>query len=90
MLNWEVKNALFNPDYSITVTFNDGLSGIIKLNTTKLIKVFEPLKDVTIFLQGYIKYGAITWNVGDYELDMALDKMYQEIKNNNGIYEFEK
>ena len=50
----------------------------------------EPLKDVTIFLQGYIKYGVITWNVGDQELDLAPDKMYQEIKNNNGIYEFEK
>lgn len=46
------------------------------------------LNDIKIFFQDYIKYGAISKKVGDYKLDLAPDKMYYEIKNNNGIYVF--
>lgn len=88
MLNWEIQRAIFKPNYSIEVLFADGLSGVVEVKPSKLIRVFAPLKDIKLFLQGFVKYGAITWNVGEYELDLAPDTMYHEIKNNNGIYIF--
>ena len=86
MINWEIQKANFHPDYSIEVKFADGTSGIVKIQESRFRKVFAPLKDIQLFLKGFIKYGAITWNLGDYELDLAPDTMYEEIKNNNGIY----
>lgn len=80
------KKANFNQDYSIDVEFSDGTNGIVKIQDSRFTKVFSPSKDITSFLKGFVKYGAITWNVGEYELDLAPDTMYEEIKNNNGIY----
>ena len=89
MLHWEVYKAKYNKDYSIEVEFLDGLSGVVFIKETRLINAFEPLKNLPTFLAGFVKYGAITWDVGDYELDLAPDTMYYEIKNNNGIYIFQ-
>lgn len=86
MFNWEIRKAKCNNDYSINVEFLDGLKGVVIVKETRLINVFEPLKDLQLFLSGFVKYGAITWNVGDYELDLAPDTMYKAIKNNNGVY----
>lgn len=86
MVHWEIQKAKCNKDYSINVEFLDGLTGVVFVKETRLINVFEPLKDIQIFLNGFIKYGAITWDVGDYELDLAPDTMYNEIKHNNGVY----
>lgn len=86
MLKWEIQQAIFKPDYSIEVQFADGLTGVVKVQKSRLIKLFEPLTDIKLFLQGFIKYGAVTWNVGEYELDLAPETMYREIKSNNGIY----
>lgn len=86
MINWEIQKANFHPDYSIEVKFADGTSGIVKIQESRFRKVFTPLKDIQLFLKGFVKYGAITWHVDDYELDLVPDTMYEEIKNNNGIY----
>jgi hypothetical protein len=83
---WEIKEAIFKPDYSIEVQFMDGLSGIVRIEASRLVRVFEPLNNVELFLKGYVKHGAVTWNVGEYELDLAPDTMYHEIKKNNGVY----
>ena len=88
MLNWEIQTAVFNPDYSIEVQFADGLTGVVQVKPEKLVRVLSPLNDIKLFLKGFVKYVAVTWNVGDYELDLAPDTMYHEIKKNNGIYVF--
>ena len=84
-MHWEIKKAVFKADYSIEVQFVDGLSGVVFVKPSRLIRVFEPLKNSEVFLKGYIKYGAVTWNAGEYELDLAPDAMYEEIKNNKGV-----
>lgn len=86
MLPWEIKQAEFKSDFSIEVLFTDGLKGTVKILPSRLIKVFSPLKDIHLFLKGYVKHGAITWNVGEYELDLAPDTMHHKIKENNGVY----
>jgi hypothetical protein len=42
-----------------------------------------------LFLKGYIKHVAITWQCDGYELDLAPDAMYQAIKH-SGVYVFGK
>lgn len=80
MVNWEIQKAHFHSDYSIEIKFADGTNGIVKIQELRFRKVFAPLKDIKLFLKGFVKCGAITWNVGDYELDLAPDTMYEEIK----------
>lgn len=69
MINWEIQKAKFCPDYSIEVEFVDGTIGIVKIQESCFREVFAPLSDIKLFLKGFVKYGAITWDVGDYELD---------------------
>jgi hypothetical protein len=86
MINWKIIKANFKPDYTIELEFADGVKGSVQILSSRLIKVFSPLKDVNLFLKGYLKYGAVTWNVGEYELDLAPDTMYEKIKKNKGLY----
>lgn len=86
MVSWEIQKASFHSDYSIEVEFADGTKGVVIILESRFRRVFAPLKDVSLFLKGFVKYGAITWIVGDHELDLAPDTMYEEIKNNNGVY----
>lgn len=78
---FDIISAKFFPNFKIKVIFEDGLFGIFEIDINKLEKIFLPLKDKNIFVKGFIKYGAITWNVRDYELDLAPDMMYFKIKN---------
>ncbi len=84
-MEWKIIKAKYNPDYSVEVEFIDGYHGTLQIKPSRLFNAFAPLKNITLFLKGYIKYGALTWNVGDYELDLAPDAMYERMKQNNGI-----
>ena len=44
--------------------------------------VFAGLKDINIFKQAHIEYGAVTW---PNEIDLAPYAMYDEIKH-NGVW----
>ena len=85
MINWRINKAIYKPDYSVDVEFMDGYHGTLHIKQSRLFNAFAPLKDINLFLKGYIKYGALTWNVGDYELDLAPDAMYERMKQNNGV-----
>ena len=85
-MHWEIKKAIFNSDYSIRIQFSDGLSGVVHIRPSRFIRVFEPLKDKELFVKGFVNYGAVAWNTGEYELDLAPDAMYEEIKKNKGVY----
>ena len=69
----EIQKAHFNSDFSINIEFVDGTNGIVKIQESRFRKIFTPLRDVKLFLKEFVKYGAITWNVGDYELDLTPD-----------------
>ncbi len=55
MLKWELRKAKCNKDYSIEVEFFDGLTGVVIIKETRLINVFEPLKNIQLFLKGDVK-----------------------------------
>jgi len=64
------------------VRFLDGTSGEVflkRLVFSEHAGVFAVLRDVELFRQVGLEYGAVTWP-GD--IDLAPDAMYEEIKHN--------
>ena len=75
--------------YKIKVKFSDSLEGIVNISKKWLTGVFEPLVDMNVFRKVYVdmESGAVTWDINGEPVDLAPDTMYNEIKNNNGVYD---
>jgi hypothetical protein len=77
---WDVCEVAPLPGYRLEVRFVDGTSGIVDLSARVVSPkagVFERLRDVSVFAQVYIAYGAVTW---PGEIDLAPDAMHEEIR----------
>jgi len=77
---WTVREVRALPGFRLAVTFLDGTRGIVDmagLVGSPAAGVFERLRDLAVFDQVFIDYGAVTW---PGELDLAPDAMYDEIK----------
>ena len=77
---WDVRDVVPLPGYRLAVRFIDGTAGIVDLSVriaSPKAGVFARLRDLEIFTQVYIKYGAVTW---PGEIDLAPDAMHDEIK----------
>jgi hypothetical protein len=77
---WRVRDVTALPDYRLSVTFVDGLSGSVDLSalvTSPEAGVFASLADRTLFAQVYVTHGAVSW---PNELDLAPDAMHAAIK----------
>ena len=77
---WRVRALSVLPEWQLTVTFNDGLSGIVDVSA--LVNqpdagVFEALRDPAFFAQAYLDCGAVAWPNG---ADLAPDAMHKEIR----------
>ena len=82
---WRLTKVTPLANYTLEVEFVDGTHGLVEMQqriTNKKAGVFAKLKDLTIFNQVYLEYGAVTW---PGEIDLAPDAMYDEIKQ-NGIW----
>jgi len=78
---WRVAQVMARPQYCLNVTFMDGLNGDVDLS--RLLQsdragVFAKLRNVALFNQVSVEYGAVTW---PGELDLSPDSMYENIKN---------
>jgi Protein of unknown function (DUF2442) len=73
---WDVVAVNPEPNYSLFVRFQDGLSGCLQFRPENLTGVLAPLKDPGFFEQVFIDNGAVAWP-GD--IDLAPDAMYEEI-----------
>jgi hypothetical protein len=85
MTAWRVAEVRALPDWQLAVRFLDGLEG--KVDLKGLIQaensgVFGALKDMELFAQVGLQWGAVTWPNG---LDLAPDAMHAEIRR-NGIW----
>lgn len=79
---WRLTKVKPLPDYTLEVTFVDELHGFVKMHDFILgsgAGVFAVLKDVKLFNQVYLEFGALTW---PGEIDLAPDAMHHEIKQN--------
>jgi hypothetical protein len=77
---WSVCHVETLPGFRLAVRFTNGTAGMVEMK--ELINgptagVFAALRDLSVFAQAYIDYGAVTWP-GD--LDLAPDAMYDDIK----------
>lgn len=64
---WRVLAINVLPDYRLSVTCNDGTSGIVDMSAlvnSADAGIFAALKDVQLFQQANIELGAITWPNG--------------------------
>ena len=73
---WDVVAVKPEPNYSLSVRFQDGLSGRVQLSQEDLTGALAPLKDASFFEQVFIDNGAVAWP-GD--IDLAPDAMYEDI-----------
>lgn len=76
---YDVVEAQVVDELTLKVRFADGLTGIVKFLPSCLYGVFEKLKKPDFFNQFTIDDGFVAWCDG--EVDLAPDRMYQEIKH---------
>ncbi len=82
---WRLAKVTPLANYTLEVEFIDGTHGLVEMQQRIISNkagVFAKLKDLTIFNQVYLEYGAVTW---PGEIDLAPDAMYDEIKQ-NGVW----
>lgn len=76
----DVKRVKALPDYTLEVVFMDETRGKVfmkKLIFSEHAGVFAVLKDVAVFNQVFVEYGATAW---PGEIDLAPDAMYAAFK----------
>jgi hypothetical protein len=67
-------------NYKLEVEFIDGIHGFVEMKQLILSQkagVFARLRDINVFNQAHIEYGALIW---PGEIDLAPDAMHDEIK----------
>lgn len=77
---WRLINVKPLANYKLEVEFVDGTHGFVEMEhrvTSKKAGVFAALKNIDLFNQVYLEYGAVTW---PGEIDLAPDAMHDEIK----------
>ena len=77
---WRLTRVKPLANYILEVEFIDGTCGYVdmkELVTSRHAGVFSTLKNMGVFSQVYLEYGAATW---PGEIDLAPDAMHDEIK----------
>jgi len=72
-----VTRAQYCGGYSILLTFNDGLEGVVDFARWLNGPVFEPLREPGYFQRFFIEGGTIAWPNG---ADIAPETLYEEAK----------
>jgi hypothetical protein len=73
-----VTRAEYRGEYTIHVTFNDGLESTIDFTPWLDGPVFEPLKDRGYFQRFFLDGGTVTWPNG---ADVAPETLYERAKS---------
>lgn len=83
--SWRIKEFSIKSEYTVEVTFNDGMRGVFNLENLIFGNdsgVFKTLQDYQLFQQAELIYGVITWPGG---IDIAPDTLYSLAKNSQEI-----
>jgi hypothetical protein len=74
---WDVVEVQSVAPRELAVQFADGLSGIVRIDTSFCTGVFNPLLNDQAIRDARVSHGVLVWPNG---LDLAPDTMYREIK----------
>lgn len=74
---WDVIEIRAVAPRELAVRFEDGLSGVVRIDLSFCTGVFEPLRDDQLLGDARVNDGVVVWPNG---LDLAPDTMYREIK----------
>ena len=83
---WRISEVQPLDNYRLHVKFIDGTEGYANLSSLIMSDdagVFIALRDIQVFNNVHLEYGAVTW---PGELDLAPDAMYHSIKANGEYY----
>ena len=79
---WRVGKLEVLATFRLYVQFEDGTDGVVDM--AKFLAqdcgVFKMLRNEARFNEAYIEHGAVTW---PGELDLAPDRMYDELQEND-------
>ena len=78
---WRACNLKVLSDWKLSVTFNDGLVGLVDVSALINAQdpgIFSELRDPAYFMLAYLEYGAVAWPNG---ADLAPETMYKAIRN---------
>lgn len=73
-----VIKAEYGGEYSIKLTFNDGVEGTLDFAQWLEGPVFEPLRDVAYFRRFFLEGGTVTWPNG---ADIAPETLHELAKS---------
>ena len=72
-----VINVKTKPEYTLVLTFDDGIYGEVCIADRLFGPMFEPLKDPAFFAQARVdEFGAVCW---PNQADLAPDALYRKI-----------
>ncbi|MBI5627172.1 MAG: DUF2442 domain-containing protein [Nitrosomonadales bacterium] len=80
--SWRVRAVNVLPGYLLSITCNDGTSGIVDMSAlvnSACAGIFAALKNVQLFQQANIELGALTWPNG---ADLDPMWMHEEVSKN--------
>lgn len=70
-------------DYSLEISFEDGVAGVVELKDRLFGPVFEPLRDPVYFRSvGLDEFGVVCWPNG---ADLAPDALYERIRSAQAV-----
>ena len=80
-LEWAVMEVIPHEDYTLSLKFADGSrKKFDMLPKIEQMKVFKPLKDISLFMQAHKGGSGVAW---DDQIDIAPETLYDESADEN-------
>ena len=74
MENWVVKEVQPKENYTLLVTFSDGIKKIYDARPLLEKAIYFPLKNLSFFMSAKVECGTVVWND---DVDIAPEHLYE-------------
>lgn len=71
---WDVISVVPHDDYVLEVAFRDGSVKMYDMKPEMTYPAFAALRDLPLFFQAHVEYGAVIWND---DIDIAPEHLYE-------------
>lgn len=81
-----IVKAIAHENFTLELTFDDGVSGCVNVKPHLFGPVFEPLQDPAFFTKVSVdQFGAVCW---PNNADLSPDTLYSELQNQQRRFTF--